>query len=186
MCDLDIFAVTKTNVSGSFTTPFIARRTLFTNTGLVDCAKSRVRDARGRQELRQARHHLDLVRDHRRAGDRVTVKPSTKLLDQQKVALSATGFRPSKPVLVAECLSSALGSVCVGNEAKAAATGKIATSFTVQRILYSTSGARVDCAKSATTCEMLVFDPTDADYNATAPLAFNAKSYHRRRRQRSA
>ena len=174
MCDLDNFVVTKTNASGSFSTPFIAHRTLLTDTGLVDCAKQAcVMLAAGKNFDKHATTPISFVTSGGPATT-LTAKPSTKLLDQQKVALSGAGFRPSKPVLVAECLSNALGSACIGNAAKTAANGKIATSFTAQRILYSTSGTRVDCAKSATTCEMLVLDPADADYNATAPIAFNA------------
>ncbi|HEY3830721.1 MAG TPA: neocarzinostatin apoprotein domain-containing protein [Acidimicrobiia bacterium] len=173
-CDLDNAVLAHTDGSGTFTAHLAAHRTLFVPTGFVDCAKQAcVMLAAGQNFAKHATTPLSFATT---GGPAPTLKatPSTKVLDQQQVALAATGFRPSKPVLVAECLSSELGEACVGNQATAAANGKLATSFKVQRILYSTNGTRVDCAKTTTTCEMLVFDPTDADYHATAPLAFDA------------
>jgi hypothetical protein len=174
MCDLNNGAVPTTSAHGTFTTPLTAHRTLLTSTGLVDCAKQAcVMLAAGQNFAKHATTPLSFVTT---GGPAPTLKttPATKLLDNQKVTLAGTGFRPSQQVLVAECLSSAPGTACIGNEAKAAANGTLATSFALQRILDTTSGTRVDCAKSATTCEMLVLDPADADYHATAPLAFDA------------
>jgi hypothetical protein len=177
-CDLSTLVFLESGPRGGFKTPFVAHRTLLLTNGFVDCAVSscEVLFASAADFTEQATAPISFDPNIPLPPTSVRVNPSTNLVDQQVVSVHGVGFlaHAHRSVGIAECVTatfacSAESGVPVGP------AGRASIDMSVRRILTDIDGSRIDCATAPGTCEIVVLDPADIDYHATALLKFNPK-----------
>src|SRR5262249_51324098 len=143
-CDLNNVIGIKSDAHGAISTPFTVHRTLLTPQGLTDCASKPcvMLAAPGSDFTKHATTPISFAASGGPAP-RLKATPATKLLHHQKVNVAGAGFRPGSQVLVGECLANQLALGCgTVQPAKANASGTIATTYAVSRVLYNTAGTR--------------------------------------------
>ena len=173
-CDFGAFVEVVSNSHGRFSTMLTVHRTIATNAGFTDCAPAVCEvvfaDTYNFSDQAVAPVEFDATVPLPTTSLKVT--PSTGLGDRETVTISGTGFSGDRQVFAIECVTGSFS--CLGGfPARADASGSFSIVGSVHRNLYDINGNPVDCASAAGTCEMLAYDPLNADYHRTKPLAFD-------------
>lgn len=180
-CDGTNYVLLKTDARGAIRTTFTVHRTLYLPTGLGDCSASGCELLVAPARKFDARANAAIAFDPKAPLPQtaVRVKPSTGLLDQQSLTVRGSGFDytaggPNDAVVVFQCVVTPFTCATGVGVRPPGTSGRFAASLPAHRVITDPTGNRVDCAQTKHTCEILVFDLFDADYQATAPLAFDA------------
>jgi hypothetical protein len=174
-CDFNAFTEVITNRNGAFDTTFVLHRTIVTNTGFVDCAPSAC-ELLFASEFDFGSQAMAALKFDRRVPlppTSVAVSPAKDLADRQTVKVTGAGFTRAPFVEMTECVVAAF-SCRASSETVTRSDGTFSAKVSLDRLLTDQSGNLVDCAAAPGTCEVLAYDPTDLDYHAVTPLAFDA------------
>jgi hypothetical protein len=173
-CDLSSFFQVTADAHGRFSAMLPVRRTIVTDVGFSDCAPSLCAmvfaDSSNFSDQATAPLHFDA--SVHLPTTSVTVTPSSGLGDRQTVTITGTGFSGDREVVAIECVTGSFS--CVGGfVGRPNATGHFSIVGSVHRNLVDSAGNPVDCAAAAGTCEMVAYDPLNADYHNSTPLEFD-------------
>ncbi len=173
-CDLNTLVIVMSDGQGSFRTPFAVHRTMFTVSGLTDCATAQceVLFALGSDFSAQATQSISFDPSVPLPPTSLHVTPSTRLTDRTRVTVVGGGFTAGHIGVVTECVSVPL-SCMPSSIVPFAADGSFTIPFTLSRMLLGGTSSPVDCAAAPGTCELLAIDAFDVDYHAVAPLTFD-------------
>jgi hypothetical protein len=174
VCDFGSLVEVVANTHGRFSTTVAVRRTIVTDAGFSDCAPSACEMvfADGSNFSDEATAPLRFDASVALPKTSVTVTPATGLGDRQTVTISGKGFTGDRAVLAVECVTGSFS--CLGGFfARANVRGGFSIVGSVHRNLFDVVGNPVDCAAAAGTCEMVAYDPFNADYHGSTSLAFD-------------
>ena len=177
-CDTAHSGFATTDGSGAFSASFVARRTLHTPNGDVDCATAPATCNIGAAKITDYTEH---------AGAPLTFDPNaplpppptllagplTNLHEGDSVALFGRGFVPNDQVAVVQCSQPSVQTCQVLQYLPADASGGFITLVQVHRLLATPPFGATDCADAPDTCQLRAVSISDYDFEAHVFLDFD-------------
>ena len=181
-CDLNSAVLVTADATGAWSTPFTVRRKIRNSYETIDCVTAAATCVIGAANLGDYNESAGAPLAFDPSAPlppppTVVAAPSTGLVHDQQVIVTARGFAANVSVVVVQCRADAPGTeecdYSSGNYLQAGPTGEVATVTRVHRRIFTPASGVFDCGGTPAACEIEAVDNTDILATGRASISFD-------------